>query len=158
LWLANDPQRASSPQIFLEELSDPACNGCLGCVHSLRVRLTTTGVRVSHFPEVFRVSGLKGSIVVCLVLLLAARVAAQAGSLLLVSDSDVPGAIERSVKRKLGQVADVQAQAMAPSGDAAFSKIASRSGAALIVHLRVTGDGDLLAELMVCGIVCFVFT
>ena len=86
-------------------------------------------------------------IVVTWMLLVAARVKAEAGGLLLVSDSDVPASIERSVKRKLGQVADIEEnRGAAPSSDAAFSKIAERAGAALIVSLRVT-DGELLAEL-----------
>jgi hypothetical protein len=92
-------------------------------------------VLLSHFPEVSRAAGLKvqgwwrGLIVSC-VLLVAARVQAEAGGLQLVSDSDVPAAIERAVKRKLGQVSHLQDE---------------RRGAALIVRLRVS-SGELLAE------------
>jgi hypothetical protein len=109
---------------------------------------------LSHFPEVLRASDLKirlgrGLILFIWLWLLAASVDAQASGIVLVSDGDVPAAISRSVKRRLGQVSDVSEQK--PSGaetsDAGFSRIAKRAGAELIVHLRLNDEGELQAEL-----------
>lgn len=75
--------------------------------------------------------------------------AQSSGGILLVSDSDVPAGITRSVKRRLGQVSEVsdQKRASSEAGDAAFSKIGQRSGAGLIVHLSVGKPRELQVEL-----------
>lgn len=121
---------------------------------------------LSHFPEANR-SVLRSSrwqtFLVCFAVLatswLAADAAAQSkasGSLLLVSDADVASSLERSVKRRLGQVADVlsahayesavRSAGMSPGSDAALSKLGPRAGAALIVHLAMDARGELRAE------------
>jgi hypothetical protein len=118
------------------------------------VQLTRTGVLLSHFPVAALKARLRALplIFISWMLLVAARVEAEPSSVLLVSDSDVPASIERSVKRRLGQVADVEEnRGAAPGSDAAFSKIAARAGAALIVSLRMTSDSELLAELRDAG-------
>ena len=114
---------------------------------------------LSHFPEVLRVSSLKvqrqavrlrsGLILFSWLWLLANHVSAQTSGILLVSDADVPAGVTRSVKRRLGQVADVsdQKQRRGDASDAGFSRIAKRAGAALIVYLRLSDDRDLRAEL-----------
>lgn len=81
-------------------------------------------------------------------MLFGASAAAQSSGILLVSDSDVPAGITRSVKRRLGHLGDVtdQKRASSEAGDAAFSKLAKRSGAALVVHLRVVNPRELQAE------------
>jgi hypothetical protein len=86
----------------------------------------------------------------------AAHAAPDAGSILLVSDDDVPAGIERSVKRRLGQVSELadpkrytalaNREGAAPSSDSALTKIAPRTGAALIVLLRVRDD-ELVVQL-----------
>jgi hypothetical protein len=136
-------------------------------MHSLRVvRSTRTGVLLSHFPEVSRHAGVRSlcrevvrwrGLVALVVLLFGARVDAQGDGLLLVSDADVPAAVERSVKRRLGQVSELLDVAryntaarnagMPPASDAALTKVAARSGAALIVHLCVDEAGGLEVEL-----------
>lgn len=114
---------------------------------------------LSHFPEVLRVSRLKvqraavrlrsGLILFSWLWLLASEVGAQASGIVLVSDPDVPAGITRSVKRRLGQVAEVSDQKPwgADASDAGFSKIAKRSGAALVVYLRLADERELQAEL-----------
>ena len=81
--------------------------------------------------------------------LLAANAGAQTSSIVLVSDADVPAGITRSVKRRLGQVADISDQKRRGSdeSDAGFTRIAEREGAALVVHLRMTEERELQAAL-----------
>jgi len=92
---------------------------------------------------------LRGFLLFSWLWLLATSAGAQSGGILLVSDSGVPSGITRSVKRRLGQVADVTDQKKGPSdaSDAGFSRIAKRAGAALVVHLRMAEDRELQVEL-----------
>ena len=124
-------------------------NSCVARAHSLRVLWTRTGVRLSHFPEVLRVSDLRGFLLFGWLWLLATSASAQSGGIVLVSDADVPAGITRSVKRRLGQVSDVsdQKQWGSDASDAGFSRIAKRAGAALVVHLRMAEERELQAEL-----------
>ncbi|HET8931976.1 MAG TPA: hypothetical protein VFN67_00980, partial [Polyangiales bacterium] len=113
------------------------------------MQLIRTGVLLSHFQEA--VLRWRVLIVFTWMLLTAARVDAAPSGLLLVSDSDVPASIGRSVKRKLAQLGEIEEnRGLAPGSDVAFAKMAARAGAALIVGLRVS-DGELLVELRDAG-------
>lgn len=80
--------------------------------------------------------------------LLAIPADAQSGGIVLVSDSDVPAGIVRSVKRRLGQLTEVSEQKRwgSDSSDDGFSGIAKRAGATLVVHLGLLDERSLQAE------------